>query len=69
MVDKHPGAKGQTVVPRPARERPVAPLARDAHFGSDVAADTLRALEIAYITLNPGASFRGLHDSLVNRLE
>jgi thiamine pyrophosphate-dependent acetolactate synthase large subunit-like protein len=68
MVDTRPDAKGQTVVPRPARERPVAPLARDARFGSDVAADTLRALEITYITLNPGASFRGLHDSLVNRL-
>ena len=68
MVDTRPGAKGQTVVPRPARERPVAPLARDARFGSDVAADTLRALDIPYIALNPGASFRGLHDSLVNRL-
>ncbi|MFX8527691.1 thiamine pyrophosphate-binding protein, partial [Acinetobacter baumannii] len=37
-------------------------------FGSDVVADTLRALEFAYIALNPGASFRGLHDSLVNHL-
>ena len=35
-------------------------------FGSDVVADTLRALEIPYIALNPGASYRGLHDSLVN---
>jgi thiamine pyrophosphate-dependent acetolactate synthase large subunit-like protein len=53
---------------RPTIERPVEPLARDARFGSDVAADTLRALNIPYIALNPGASFRGLHDSLVNRL-
>src|SRR6267378_4084209 len=37
-------------------------------FGSDVVADTLRALEIPYIALNPGASYRGLHDSLVNYL-
>jgi hypothetical protein len=28
----------------------------------------LRALEIPYIALTPGASFRGLHDSLVNHL-
>jgi thiamine pyrophosphate-dependent acetolactate synthase large subunit-like protein len=28
----------------------------------------LRALDIPYVALNPGASFRGLHDSLVNRL-
>ncbi|MFL6795793.1 MAG: thiamine pyrophosphate-binding protein [Xanthobacteraceae bacterium] len=37
-------------------------------WGSDVAAETLRALEIPYIALNPGASYRGLHDSLVNYL-
>src|SRR4029450_778858 len=37
-------------------------------FGSDVVADTLRALEIPYIALNPGGSYRGLHDSIVNFL-
>ena len=31
-------------------------------------AETLRALDIPYIALNPGASYRGLHDSLVNYL-
>jgi hypothetical protein len=28
----------------------------------------LRALQIPYIALNPGASYRGLHDSIVNFL-
>jgi thiamine pyrophosphate-dependent acetolactate synthase large subunit-like protein len=37
-------------------------------FGSDVVAEALRALEIPYIALNPGASYRGLHDSIVNYL-
>jgi len=37
-------------------------------FGSDVVADALRALDIPYIALNPGASYRGLHDSIVNYL-
>jgi thiamine pyrophosphate-dependent acetolactate synthase large subunit-like protein len=37
-------------------------------FGSDVVADTLRMLDIPYIALTPGASYRGLHDSLVNYL-
>jgi thiamine pyrophosphate-dependent acetolactate synthase large subunit-like protein len=37
-------------------------------WGSDVAAETLRALQIPYIALNPGASYRGLHDSIVNYL-
>jgi thiamine pyrophosphate-dependent acetolactate synthase large subunit-like protein len=37
-----------------------------ARFGSDVVVDLLRELGIRYVALNPGASFRGLHDSLVN---
>ncbi len=37
-------------------------------WGSDVAAEMMRALDIPYVALNPGASFRGLHDSLVNKL-
>src|SRR5256885_8563843 len=28
----------------------------------------LRALDIPYLALNPGASYRGLHDSIVNYL-
>src|SRR5437867_6536488 len=37
-------------------------------WGSDSIAELLRALAIPYIALTPGASFRGLHDSLVNYL-
>ncbi len=37
-------------------------------WGSDAIAAMLRALDIEYIALTPGASFRGLHDSLVNYL-
>ena len=37
-------------------------------WGSDVAAQVLRRLDIPYIALNPGASYRGFHDSLVNHL-
>src|SRR5579859_7906057 len=49
-------------------ERPLPRPAGNALFGSDVVAETLRALEIPFIALNPGASYRGLHDSLVNYL-
>ena len=35
-------------------------------YGSDVALDLLRAFGIEYVALNPGATFRGLHDSIVN---
>jgi len=37
-------------------------------FGSDAVAEVLRAMNVPYLALNPGASFRGLHDSLVNHL-
>src|SRR5882724_4787843 len=37
-------------------------------WGSDIAAQLLRRFGIPYISLNPGASYRGLHDSLVNHL-
>ena len=37
-------------------------------WGSDAIADMLRAMDIPFVLLNPGASFRGLHDSLVNHL-
>jgi thiamine pyrophosphate-dependent acetolactate synthase large subunit-like protein len=49
-------------------ERPVPSGANAPGFGSDVAAEMLRALDIPYIALNPGASYRGLHDSIVNFL-
>jgi thiamine pyrophosphate-dependent acetolactate synthase large subunit-like protein len=38
-------------------------------FGSDAIAALLRKLEIKYLAINPGASFRGLHDSVVNFLD
>jgi thiamine pyrophosphate-dependent acetolactate synthase large subunit-like protein len=37
-------------------------------WGSDAVAEVLRCLELPHIALNPGASYRGLHDSLVNYL-
>ena len=51
-----------------AIDRPILAGVNSAGFGSDVVADALRALDIPYIALNPGASYRGLHDSLVNYL-
>jgi thiamine pyrophosphate-dependent acetolactate synthase large subunit-like protein len=35
---------------------------------SDAFAELLRRFDIPYMSLNPGASFRGLHDSIVNHL-
>ena len=35
-------------------------------YGSDIMAELIAKLGIEYISFNPGATFRGLHDSLVN---
>ncbi|HEY6030460.1 MAG TPA: thiamine pyrophosphate-binding protein [Gaiellaceae bacterium] len=35
-------------------------------YGSDVMVDAIKACGFRYVTLNPGSSYRGLHDSLVN---
>jgi acetolactate synthase-1/2/3 large subunit len=35
-------------------------------YGSDVIVDLLQAFGIEYVALNPGATYRGLHDSIVN---
>jgi thiamine pyrophosphate-dependent acetolactate synthase large subunit-like protein len=52
----------------PRRDIPVPSSPSEKVWGSDAIADVLRALDIPYVLLNPGASFRGLHDSLVNHL-
>ena len=63
-----PSAKAATDHSIAAIERPNAAGANAPGFGSDVVADTLRALDIPYIAVTPGASYRGLHDSIVNYL-
>jgi len=50
------------------RDVPAPAAAPREHWGSDAVAAMLRALDIPYIALNPGASYRGLHDSIVNYL-
>lgn len=44
------------------------PLSGDTggQWGSDAIAELLGALGFKYVAFNPGASFRGLHDSLIN---
>jgi thiamine pyrophosphate-dependent acetolactate synthase large subunit-like protein len=38
-------------------------------WASDAIAQLLRDLELEYVALVPGSSFRGLHDSFVNYLQ
>jgi thiamine pyrophosphate-dependent acetolactate synthase large subunit-like protein len=50
------------------KESPVPVSEQKDVWGSDAIAAMLRALDIPYLALNPGASYRGLHDSIVNYL-
>ncbi len=45
---------------------PLDPAENQGVWGSDAIAEMIAALDIPYIALNPGSSFRGVHDSLVN---
>lgn len=51
-----------------ARDEPVPGQLRKGIWGSDLIAAVVRELEISYIALVPGSSYRGLHDSIVNYL-
>jgi thiamine pyrophosphate-dependent acetolactate synthase large subunit-like protein len=57
-IDTTPTRVDQLTVPAARPSKP--------EWGSDVVADMVRMLGIEYIALNPGASYRGFHDSLVN---
>ena len=46
----------------------VQPCNAQCAWGSDAVAEMLRRLDVRYIALVPGSSYRGLHDSLVNYL-
>jgi len=62
-IAEKPTAPGGNEIDRPV---PSAPSNRV--WGSDAIAAMLRELDIPYVALNPGASYRGIHDSLVNYL-
>ena len=49
-------------------DRPVPSQPSPRVWGSDAFAAMLRELDIPYVALNPGSSYRGLHDSIVNYL-
>ena len=49
-------------------DRPVPSAPSNRVWGSDAIADAIRQLNIPYVAFNPGSSYRGLHDSLVNYL-
>jgi acetolactate synthase-1/2/3 large subunit len=55
-LDTNVAVLGEAVPPSRSAQR----------YGSDIVVDLLKQFEIKFAALNPGASYRGLHDSLVN---
>jgi thiamine pyrophosphate-dependent acetolactate synthase large subunit-like protein len=49
-------------------EKPVTAGNIEMEWASDVMAEMVRRLDLKYLAMNPGASYRGFHDSLVNYL-
>src|SRR5437762_13562916 len=58
----------ENLSPTVRAEAPVASPEQKEVWGSDAIAAVLRTLDIPFLALNPGASYRGLHDSIVNYL-
>ncbi len=63
MSEQPSNAGGRTVLPNGGKSSGANSL-----WGSDVIASALHEQNVPYACLNPGASYRGLHDSIVNYL-
>ena len=63
---KTAGTKKTFRKPIPVPKKPKLKPAGAGRFNSDVIVDMLHMYDMPFASLNPGASYRGLHDSLVN---
>src|SRR5436190_1288478 len=80
LVGGAAGADAQTAPPPPAAagpaSAPVAPREGDPSLeadivttdrpGGDFMVDVLKSLDLEYVAANPGSSFRGIHESIIN---
>ena len=68
MFSINPGGFELAKIAKPStpkrRRKKVVP--NKVRWNSDVIVDLMRQYDFPFVPLNPGASFRGLHDSLVN---
>src|SRR5882757_3306157 len=58
-------ARGAQVAPRENDPSPVDTLTTD-RPGGDFMVDVMKTLNFEYVAANPGSSFRGLHESILN---
>ena len=68
MTDAHKDKIKLATATFPDKDQLQKPSNAEMGWASDAMAEMLRRLDLRYIALTPGASYRGLHDSMVNYL-
>src|SRR5215475_1605126 len=69
---KPPSKRGKNPPPPMSREaemgapRPLAEILTEERSGSDFMVDVIKSLGIEYVCSNPGSSFRGFQESIIN---
>ncbi len=66
MDETMPASPAEETAEETADEAAAKPATAASRWQSDVIVDLIKQFGFPYIALNPGASYRGLHDSLVN---
>ena len=61
-----PAGRTPAVPPREGDPPPVVELATIERSGSDFMVDVIKSLGFEYVAANPGSSYRGIHESLIN---
>jgi thiamine pyrophosphate-dependent acetolactate synthase large subunit-like protein len=68
VAAQQPAAPSQATAPAPPREADPAPDAGETtdRPGGDFMVDVIKSLGFEYVASNPGSSFRGIHESIIN---
>ena len=66
LIAKPPIALAQQAVQKPEGSGALAEVSSNVRCGADFMVDVIKSLGIEYCAANPGTSFRGLHESVIN---
>src|SRR6202158_5452799 len=66
LIPKPPIAMAQQAAQKPAAAGTVTQVSSNERCGADYMVDVIKSLGIEYCAANPGTSFRGLHESVIN---
>src|SRR4029078_4128647 len=66
MISKPPIALAQQSAQKPDTSTPATEVSDNVRCGADFMVDVFKSLGLEYLAANPGTSFRGLHESVIN---